>query len=330
MKIIRSLEDRLLPLKNTVVTIGNFDGVHLGHREIFRRVIDAARRIGGSSLVLSFVPHPLEVLAPHRAPRLINTYAEKERLIETSRIDLLVCLPFTTDLARMSAASFVGEVLVERLGVTHLIVGYDYRFGKGAEGDIPFLVEMGREMGFGVEILKPISHNGQVYSSTFIRKLIAAGEVDAVIPCLGRHFKLEGTVRHGFRRGRMIGFPTANLIPDPKIIPRPGVYAVKVRCRDRTYDGVLNIGYNPTFSQNELSVEVHILDFSEIIYEEKIVLFFVKRLRDETLFHSREDLHAAIAQDVDRAREILKNTRIIEYREYLHGGSEMPGKGNVR
>ena len=328
MKIIRSLEDPLLPLKNTVVTIGNFDGVHLGHREIFRRLLAAARHRGGAATVLSFVPHPLEVLAPHRAPRLINTYAEKERLIEASHIDYLVCLPFTSELARMAAHSFVEEVLTGRLGLAHLIVGYDYRFGKGREGDIPFLVEKGLEMGFGVEILKPISHNGQVYSSTFIRKLIAEGKVDEVVPYLGRHFKLDGTVRHGFRRGRVLGFPTANLIPDAKIIPRPGVYAVKVRCRGRVWDGVLNVGYNPTFSQNELSVEVHILDFSEIIYDEKIVLFFVQRLRDEARFHSRGELHRAIERDVGQARELLKNTRIIEYREYLHGDGETAGKGN--
>jgi riboflavin kinase/FMN adenylyltransferase len=330
MQIIRSLEERLLPLKNSVVTIGNFDGVHLGHREIFRRVVAAARRCGGGSVVLTFVPHPLEVLAPHRAPRLINTYPEKERLIEASRIEYLVSLPFTEELARMSASSFVERVLVGRLGLVHLIVGYDYRFGQGREGDISFLTEKGRELGFEVEILKPISCDGQIYSSSFIRKLIAAGEVDAVVPYLGRHFKLEGTVRHGFRRGRMIGFPTANLIPDPKILPRPGVYAVKVRCRGQTYDGVLNIGYNPTFSQNELSVEVHLLDFSEVVYGEKLVLFFVKRLRDETLFPSREELRAAIIQDVERARELLKETRIIEYREYLHEGRYMTGEGEGR
>ncbi|MBN1141257.1 MAG: bifunctional riboflavin kinase/FAD synthetase [Deltaproteobacteria bacterium] len=328
MKIVRNLEDPLLPLKNTVVTIGNFDGVHLGHREIFRRLVAAARRLGGSSAVLTFVPHPMEVLAPHRAPRLINTYAEKEALIEASHIDFLVCAPFTAETARMPAPRFVEEVLVGKLGLTHLIVGYDYRFGKGREGDIPYLAEKGKEMGFGVEILKPISKGGQIYSSTFIRKLIAEGKVAEAIPFLGRNFKLEGWVRPGFRRGRMIGYPTANLIPDPKILPGPGVYAVKVRCRGQIRDGVLNIGYNPTFSQNELSVEVHILDFAETIYGEKVRLFFVDRLRDETHFPSREELRAAIGQDVEQARRILKTSRIIEYREYLEAGDGASGEGN--
>ncbi|MBN1142088.1 MAG: bifunctional riboflavin kinase/FAD synthetase [Deltaproteobacteria bacterium] len=317
--VFHDLPEGAASFSRTVVTIGNFDGVHLGHREIFRRVVQAARDQGGSSAVLTFIPHPMQVLAPHRAPRLLNTYAEKERLIEASRIDTLVCLPFTAETARMPADLFIEEVLAAQLGVVHLIVGYDYRFGKGREGDTAFLLEKGQKLGFGVEILKPIARGDQIYSSTLIRKLIAEGKVDAVIPYLGRNFKLEGRVRHGYGRGRRIGYPTANLIPDPKILPCPGVYAVKVRCRDRIHDGVLSIGYNPTFSQNELSVEVHILDFAGSIYEEKVVLFFVARLRDEVLFRSEEELRLAIGGDVAQAREILKDQRVIEYREYLNG-----------
>jgi riboflavin kinase / FMN adenylyltransferase len=321
MKIIRSLGDDFFPIKNSVVTIGNFDGVHLGHREIFRKVVSEAKKRGIPSLVFTFVPHPMEVLAPSRAPQLINTYREKEILIEASCVDVLVCAPFTAQTAHMSATFFLEKILLEKLGMTKLIVGYDYSFGKGREGDTQFLLERSVDGGFDVEILKPISHGEQIFSSTAIRRLIAEGKVAQVTPFLGRNFSVKGRVKEGFKRGKRLGFPTANLIPDKKIIPCPGVYAVKVRFARKIYDGVINIGYNPTFSQNELSFEVHILNFDMDIYGKNLRVFFVERLRDEKLFPTEATLAEAIKRDIEKATAILKDKKVMEYHDYLECGS---------
>jgi len=322
MIIVRNLEELTAPLRNAVVTIGNFDGVHLGHREIFRRVVRKAREIGGTSVVYTFVPHPLKVVAPERAPRLINTYAEKERLIAASCIDVLICAPFTAETAALSASRFVEEILVAKIGVLHLVVGYDYAFGRGREGNVPFLRRMGETFGFDVEELGPICGEGEVYSSTRIRRMLTEGEVRGVVALLGRHFTLEGEVVHGAKRGKSLGFPTANICTDKEILPRPGVYAVKVKRGEDLYDGVVNIGCNPTFCSEGISVEVHLLDFHEQVYGETLRLYFVERLRDEMLFPAPEALIRAIAADIARARQLLAAERIVEYREYLDCGKD--------
>jgi len=320
MKIIRDLDELAAPLPNAVVTIGNFDGVHLGHREIFRRLVGRARELGGVSVVYTFVPHPLKVLAPERAPRLINTYAEKERLIEASCIDVLICARFTPETATLSADRFVEEILVKKIGVRHLVVGYDYAFGRNREGNAEFLRQKGEELGFEVEVLGPITGHGETYSSTRIRQMLTDGEVSGVVALLGRHFTLEGEVIHGAKRGGKLGFPTANLCTEKEILPKPGVYAVKVRRGDKVFDGVVNIGCNPTFCNEGISVEVHLLDFHEQIYGETLRLYFVKRLRDEMLFPTPEELSRAIEADIAGARKILAETRIVEYRDYLDCG----------
>jgi len=320
MIIVRNLEELSSPLHNAVVTIGNFDGVHLGHREIFRRVVRKAQEVGGTSVVYTFVPHPLKVVAPERAPRLINTYSEKERLIEASCIDVLICAPFTPETASWSASRFVEDVLVAKIGVRHLIVGYDYAFGRGREGNVEFLRRKGEDLGFEVEELGPIRGEGEVYSSTRIRQMLTAGDVRGVVALLGRHFTLEGEVVHGAKRGKKLGFPTANISTDKEILPRPGVYAVKVKKGDALFDGVVNIGCNPTFCSEGISVEVHLLNFHQEIYGETLRLYFVERLRDEMLFPAPDALIRAIAADIARARQLLEATRIVEYREYLDCG----------
>ena len=327
MRIIRDLQELSAPLPGAVVTIGNFDGVHLGHREIFRRVVALARESKGTSVVFTFVPHPLKVLSPERAPRLINTYAEKERLIEASCIDVLISQPFTVETSSISASRFVEEILVGRIGVRHLIVGYDYAFGRGREGNVDFLRDKGKEYGFAVHVLSPVAHEGEIYSSTRIRQLLAAGDVVGVVPLLGRHFTLEGTVIHGANRGSGLGFPTANLDTDKELLPRPGVYAVKVKRGESVLDGVVNIGYNPTFCAERLSLEVHILDFAGDVYGETLRLYFVGRLRDEKRFPSPQALVEAIGEDVRQARQLLGAARIIEYRQYLDCG--FPALGSV-
>ncbi len=317
MRIIRDLQQISRPLPGAVMTIGNFDGIHLGHREIFRRVVASARRIGGTSVVFTFVPHPLKVLAPEKAPRLINTTEEKERLIEASCIDVLVAAPFTREFAALPAGSFVKEILVDRIGLRRLVVGYDYAFGRGREGNVDFLRARGRELGFEVEVLGPIRQGGEVYSSTGIRQQVEAGEVREVVRSLGRHYSLEGVVVHGAKRGKGLGFPTANLAPDKDLLPRAGVYAVKVRRGETLLDGVANIGSNPTFDGRETGVEVHLLDFAGDLYGERLRVYFLERLRDELRFAGPGELKAAIAADVERARPLLAAARLVEYREYL-------------
>lgn len=321
MRIIRSFDEITAPLPGAVVTIGNFDGVHLGHREIFRRVVRRAEELGGTSVVLTFVPHPLKVLAPERAPQLISTAAEKERLIEASCIEVLLSVPFTRALAALPAARFVEELLVGKIGVRHLIVGYDYAFGRGREGNVDFLRRKGEALGFEVEVLKPIVRGREVYSSSRIRQMIGEGRVEDVVEFLGRHFTLEGTVVHGDKRGKSLGFPTANLCPEKELLPRPGVYAVKVKRGEKVFDGVVNIGSTPTFRAEGSTVEIHILDFQGEIYGETLRLYFVKRLRDEKTFSGAEALIEAIGRDIRQARTILAATRIVEYHEYLDCGT---------
>ena len=320
MKIIHDLQELTAVPHHTVATIGNFDGVHLGHRAIFRRVVAAARRTQGTATVITFNPHPLKFLAPERAPLLINTYAERERLIAASCIDLLICLPFSAALAALPATTFVQDILIKALGVKHLIIGYDYAFGRNRQGDAAFLQGCGESYGFTVEVLPPITQNQEIYSSTRIRQLLLEGAVEAAASLLGRHFTLEGEVIQGAGRGRKLGFPTANLRTEKEILPKEGVYAVKVRHGATLLDGVVNIGKNPTFGENEPTVEVHLLDVEQNLYGETLRLYFMQRLRGEERFPSVTELCAAIAADIARARQILATARVIEYREYLDCG----------
>ncbi|HEX9778717.1 MAG TPA: bifunctional riboflavin kinase/FAD synthetase [Geopsychrobacteraceae bacterium] len=317
MDIIESPEQLSCLEGPSVVTLGNFDGVHLGHRELFRQTVRRARQFRARSVVYTFEPHPLKLLAPERAPQLLNTAAEKERLIAASHIDLLIRAPFTREVASRSAGEFVRGTLVDLLKVVHLVVGYDYAFGRDREGDGAFLRAQGQRYGFGVDILQPIGADGRPYSSTRIREMIAAGDVGDVVALLGRHYTFEGTVVPGEQRGRALGFPTANLVTEKEQLPGSGVYAVKVRHRQQEYGGVVNIGRRPTFGAGEPTIEVHLLDFSGDLYGETLRLYFIERLRGERSFSGPEELKQAIAQDILRSRQRLESTRVIQYREYL-------------
>jgi len=317
MIVIHDLHELRRPLKDVVLTIGNFDGVHLGHREIFRHVVARANAYSGTSAVMTFVPHPLKVLAPEKLRPMINTYDEKERLLRASRIDMLLCLPFTRDFAQLSAREFVGDILVERIGVRHLIVGYDYAFGREREGDVESLRLLGDQYGFTLEVMEPVREGERLYSSTRVRELIAAGEVREAVSWLGRHFSLEGTVVRGDGRGRGLGFPTANLATAKELLPRRGVYAVKVRLGEEYFDGVANLGENPTFPGATGGVEVHLLDFDQDIYGKPVRIYFIDRLREERAFNGPQQLVAAIHEDIDRARTILAENRLVIFHEYL-------------
>jgi riboflavin kinase/FMN adenylyltransferase len=284
---------------------------------MFRRLLSRAHDLGGESAVVTFRPHPLKVLNPTHPLRLINTYAEKETLIEASGIHTLLVIPFDRQFASIPPEEFVGDVLVGRLGMKHLIVGYDYGFGRDRRGNATLLRTLGEEHGYTLELLEPIGNGGVIYSSTSVRRMIEAGDVAGAVAILGRHFSLAGTVVHGHHRGRGLGFPTANLLTEKELIPRDGVYAVKVRVGERLLDGACNVGSNPTFSDAQRAIEVFILDHSDDLYGEDIRLYFMARVRDERAFANREQLMAAIAVDVARCREILAGATLIGYRDYL-------------
>lgn len=325
MKIINDLNDIEKPFENAVVTLGNFDGVHLGHREIFRSVVNTAKACAGTSIVCTFQPHPLKMLAPDHAPRLINTPQERERLIEASCVDVLLTIPFTEQLANLTPEEFVRQVLVDKIGVKHLVVGYDYAFGRGRSGSISFLKEQGVHYGFKVDVFGAVQQGNLVLSSTRVRQALLSGNVDGAVALLGRHFNLEGVVVQGDGRGQGLGFATANLQTTKELLPRNGVYAAIVRYEQQQgessscteYCAVVNIGKKPTFGDHPLTIEAHLLDTEADLYGEKLRVYFVKRLRDEQTFATKEELCCAIAADIQQARDILAKTTIVEFREYL-------------
>ncbi len=314
MEIIRDLS-KIGTLKNPVATIGNFDGVHMGHRQIFRKLKRAAKDLGGVSVVITFAPHPLKVLPSGKKLSLISTYEEKEQLLQASGIDYLIVIPFTKEFASLTATEFVRDVLVRAIGIRKLIIGYDYAFGRNREGNIGLLRRLGGEYGFAVEVLEPIWDGKTIFSSTIIRRMIKDGNVRDVVAPLGRHFSLGGKVVHGHNRGKALGFPTANLQTEKELIPKNGVYAVKVKIDQTMYDGACNIGPNPTFGDEAVAIEIFIFDFAGDLYGRELLVYFVERIRDERKFADAAALQKAITADVARCKDILRDSSIIEYRE---------------
>lgn len=306
MKILRKIEEINQPLTNACVTIGNFDGVHLGHQQLFATVVGKARAADGTSVVITFDPHPLQVLLPDGI-KLISTYQQKEELIAMSGIDVLLVIPFTKEFAKTTAENFVADLLVKKIGVKELVVGYDYAFGKGRSGNIDFLKQQGLFYGFPVTVVEACYLNNQLVSSTKIRELVKEGRMAAARELLGRCYQIRGTVRMGKQRGgKVIGFPTANLkFNEADLVPKHGVYVTKVFCEGRRYGGILNIGYNPTFGEKQLVAETHIFDFNEDIYGKPIKVNLLKFLRAEKKFPGPEELAEQIGKDVKLAKKIL-------------------------
>jgi riboflavin kinase/FMN adenylyltransferase len=308
MLLITNLSKITTPFQNSVITLGNFDGIHLGHQELVRMVIRRAQDIKGRSIVLTFRPHPLKVLAPEKCPPLISIYEEKIQLFEKLGIDVLVKIPFSLHFAEMSPRAFVKDILCDLLGAKEIFVGYNYKFGKGREGNTETLKQMGKEYGFSVHEVEQISVGGEVISSTKIRQMLTAGEVEHAAKLLGRPYAITGIVIKGDSRGKALGFPTANIASKHAIIPSNGVYAVKLLAREKCLDGVVNIGLRPTFDTKSLAIEVHVFDFNEDLYGEEITLFFIGKLRDERKFETAEALIGQIRKDVGTAKEVLALT----------------------
>ena len=308
MSVISDLQQLKEPLINPVLTIGNFDGVHKGHLALFDTVKKRAKSIGGQSALMTFDPHPIKVMKPGNGPLLITLTRQKLELIEDANIDVIFCIPFTKEFASISADEFVEDILVDRIGIKEIVVGYDYTFGQGRKGDIALLQEMGMALGFMVHVVEPVHVGNRLVSSTSIRKLVQEGYLSEAKQLLGRDYQICGTVVRGKNRGgRLLGFPTANLELIDELVPKVGVYAVKVVIEDQSFNGVTNIGYNPTFGKGPFSVETHLLDFKEDLIGKSIRVKFIKRLRDERPFGSIKDLADQIGRDVLSAKKLFSN-----------------------
>lgn len=288
------------------VTVGNFDGVHLGHRELVARTVSEARGAGGTAVVLTFDPHPARLLTPARAPRELTTLPQKEELLAGLGIDRLAVVPFTRELAALPADAFVRDVLVGALGARIVVVGEPFRFGHRKQGDVARLAALGGELGFAVRALAPVLQGGEPVSSSRVREALRVGDVGTARALLGRPHFVDGRVVRGDGRGRTLGVPTANLEPENEVVPARGVYAGRCRLADGAERlAVVNVGRRPTFGGGRIRVEAHLLDFDGDLDGTRIRLVFEARLRGERRFAGPEALVAQIRRDVARARALV-------------------------
>ena len=306
MKIFQNMEVINETFPHPCVTIGNFDGVHFGHQQLFATVIEKAKKHNGTSVAITFNPHPLQVLLPDGI-KLISNCEQKAELIEAAGIDVLIVIPFTKEFAKTTADTFVQDFLMKTLHIEELVVGYDYAFGKGRGGNIDFLRDKGKQFGFPVTVVDALYAEEQLVSSTRIRQLVKDGEMVKARRLLGRNYQIRGTVQVGKQRGgKLIGFPTANLkFNEEDLVPRHGVYVAQVVYGGRCYGGILNIGYNPTFEEEKLVAETHIFDFNEDIYGKPIRVNLLQFMRGEVKFDGVKQLAEQIAKDVTVAKQVL-------------------------
>jgi len=310
MKLIENLEDIDRPFENAVITIGNFDGVHIGHQALFHEVIEKADILDSTSLAMTFEPHPIRVLKNNGHPPLLTPFNQKVELIAKSGIDALICVPFTHEFAAITAKEFVYDVLLGRIGMRIIVVGEDYTFGKNRQGNLNLLKSYAEAFDFEVDVVDwvPVSNNKpQRISSTRIREMLLDGDVQNAQKLLGRPYQVSGSVVPGRNRGgKLLGFPTANIQLTDELCPKTGIYAVSVNCLGKRHLGVVNIGYSPTFDDQEFTTEVHILDFKSDLYGKHITIKFIERIRDEIKFSGIAELSNQIAKDVETARNILR------------------------
>ncbi len=305
MRHYRSLAD--VSLQNSWLTIGVFDGVHRGHQKIISQLTVGAHANGVTAVALTFWPHPAGVLGKDEIKSL-TTPDERADLLGSFGVDIVLTHPFDSEVADLSAREFMAR-LKEHLGISHLLMGYDFALGKSREGDATRLTELGREMGYTTEVIEAVSDESGVISSTEIRKLISVGGVSDAAKLLGRNYSLQGPVIHGDGRGQKIGIPTANIeYPKDKVIPANGIYAAWAWVDDRKYMSAVNIGINPTFTPDKQTpnVEAYILDFDQDIYGQDVKIEFVARLRDELKFDSVKALVEQIQKDIAKVREVLR------------------------
>lgn len=310
MSIVCNLDNLPKNITNPVITMGNFDGVHWAHQKIFKKIIERARDLRGTSVVITFEPHPVKVMFPEKAKPLITLLEQKKELVINQGIDIFLIIEFTLEFAGISARDFVKDILVDKIGIKEIVVGYDYTFGHNRKGNITVLREMGSLFNFNVHQIDPVYVGKVLVSSTSIRNLIMEGNVDEAKKILGRNYQIRGEVISGRSRGGpLLGYPTANLRLTDELIPKEGVYIVLIDIGGKIYQGLTNIGYNPTFKDKTLSVETYIFDLSANILKQKIKVNFLSRLRDEITFASSKELSQQIDQDVNQAREFFQKKK---------------------
>jgi riboflavin kinase/FMN adenylyltransferase len=287
------------PKKKTIVTVGTFDGVHLGHQKIIKQLVDEARKKDLAATLLTFDPHPRKVVQPDTPMALIQTIEERAQALKSLGLDYVVIHPFTRAFAQLSAEEYVKELLVDTLNVAHIVVGYNHRFGKNRGADYADLERFGRQYNFEVTQISAKEIDDVSVSSTKIRKALLDGDIATVHRFLGRPFRLIGKVVAGQQKGRTIGFPTANLIPinADKIIPKNGVYAVHVSIDDTKHLGMMNIGTNPTVNGQSTNIEIHLINWTGDLYHQTISVSLIDRLRDEKKFDSLDDLKKQLEKD---------------------------------
>ena len=296
---------------NSVVTVGTFDGVHAGHRVLMDTVLQKVEERNARSVIVTFDPHPREIINPGDAGiKLLTSLPERREILEEMGVDVMVVIPFDRDFSLLSSEEFVRDIIHKKIGVSEFVIGYDHHFGKDREGSIETVEDLGRELGFDAYVVSKQEVGAQTVSSTAIRKAISEeGNVEQAAEFLQRPYRLNGMVVHGDKRGKEIGFPTANIKPqdDRKIIPKVGVYAVKVRFEDNWYGGMMNIGYRPTFEGEEETLEVNLFDFDEDIYGKEVQVRFLSRIRDEQKFSGMDELKVQLKKDREESLKILQS-----------------------
>ena len=314
MRIFKGIDD-LGVFKNSVVTIGTFDGVHLGHQKILTRLSDRAKEIAGESILFTFYPHPRMIVFPENHNlKLLQTIDEKVDSLDTFGLDNLIIYPFTKEFSRLTAFEFVRDILGEKLKVKTLVIGYDHQFGRNREGDLDFLKETAKIFDFVVEEISAEEVQEVNVSSTKIRKSLQNGNIEQANEFMGRPFICTGNVVEGLKLGRKMGFPTlnVNIEDEHKILPIDGVYAVQVRMGESLHEGMMNIGGNPTVNHDisvDKKLEVHLFDFNENVYGREVTVLFHKFIRDEKTFSNLEELKSQLSQDENEVRNFFK--RII-------------------
>lgn len=306
MQIVREIDNFTPDKKPLYLALGNFDGLHQGHQKLITEMVEAANSGAGTAAAFVFEPHPIKVLFPERAPKLLVTAERKAELMEKLGVELLIYNSFNLDIARCSPEEFVQHILINKLGVKKVFVGFNYTFGYKGAGTPELLKKLGQKQGFVVSVIPPVEVNGMVVSSSMIRKVLDNGDIGQARIMLGYDPVLEGQVIEGEHRGSTIGFPTANLgVSNEVSIPGKGVYAASAEINGRLYQAVINIGSKPTFhAEYPVSIEAHLIDFKGDIYGEKLRLYLIQKIRDERKFDNVEELIRQIASDRDTARRI--------------------------
>lgn len=295
---------------NTVLTVGTFDGVHAGHRAIMDTVVETAEERDARSLIVTFDPHPRDIINPGEAGiKLLTTLEERAEILEELGVDTMCVIPFDRDFSLLSSEEFVRDIIYDKIGVSEFVIGYDHQFGRNREGTIETIERIGKDLNFDTYVVSRREVEAKTVSSTAIRRAISEkGDMEQAEQFLQRPYRLNGTVVHGDKRGKEIGFPTANIKPDhtKKIIPKDGVYAVKVRINEGWYDGMMNIGTRPTFDGKIQTLEVNLFNFDDEVYGKQVQVRFFSRIRDEKKFSGKDELTEQLKKDKQQAKRLLE------------------------